>query len=322
MMNNNRKMTTCVFLCCIAAVAFGAKLSESVPKGWGEDFAAAKEEAKNSGKLLLLAFSGSDWCGWCVKMEKDIYSNKTFIKKAKEKYVLVMIDNPRNKGILSKMAQRQNPDLVKKYGIRGYPSTVIARPSGEVVKRFGGYQRDGVDAFLEKLDAVAAEAGVEKGDDKNNVNEETDISKDDRFFCEPNERSKISMREMKQRNANFTNEFELTTFAGIKLGSSKADGDPALSEPYHILSNVQKVSYIGGKLAGFTLAAPVKDIKAMSADELRKETCKLVRTIENDLGIRFAVTSSKIDFNGKKTSIQVYSSRLSGQLAVQVLKKK
>ena len=60
------------------------------------------------------------------------------------------------------MAQRQNPDLVKKYGIRGYPSTVIARPSGEEVKRFGGYQRDGVDAFLEKLDAVAAEAGVDR----------------------------------------------------------------------------------------------------------------------------------------------------------------
>ena len=164
-MNTIKRMTTCIATCCIAAIAFGAKLSESVPKGWSEDFAAAKETAKKDGKLILLAFSGSDWCGWCVKMDKEIYSDKAFIRTAGENYVLVMIDSPSNKDILSKLAQRQNPGLVKQYGIRGYPSTVIVRPTGEEVKRFGGYQRGGVDAFLEKFDAVAAEAGVAKSDD-------------------------------------------------------------------------------------------------------------------------------------------------------------
>ena len=149
--------------CCLVTGAFGAKLSKSVPKGWGEDFAAAQAEAKKDGKLMLLAFSGSDWCGWCMKMEKDIYSTKKFIQSAKKKFVLVMIDSPRNVKILSKLAQKQNPELVKKYGIRGFPSTIIADPSGKEVKRFGGYQRDGVDAFLEKLDAVAAEAGAAAG---------------------------------------------------------------------------------------------------------------------------------------------------------------
>ena len=63
------------FLCvgCLMTATFGAKLSESVPKGWGEDYAAACETAKKENKLILLAFSGSDWCGWCMKMEKDIY---------------------------------------------------------------------------------------------------------------------------------------------------------------------------------------------------------------------------------------------------------
>ena len=158
------KLTTCVVACCIAVAASGAKLSKSVPRGWGEDFSAAKAEAEKSGKLLLIAFSGSDWCGWCMKMEKDIYSDKAFIKKAKQNFVLVMIDSPSNKDILSKLAQKQNPELVKQYGIRGYPSTVIVRSTGEEVKRFGGYQRGGVAAFLEKLDAVAAEAGVTKSD--------------------------------------------------------------------------------------------------------------------------------------------------------------
>ena len=78
----------------VASAAFGAELSKSVPKGWDEDFEAGKATAEKSGKLILLAFSGSDWCGWCVKMEKEIYSDKNFIAAAKKKFVLLMIDNP------------------------------------------------------------------------------------------------------------------------------------------------------------------------------------------------------------------------------------
>ena len=154
-MKTMRKIEICACLCGLVAVAFGAKLSKSVPKGWSEDFAAASETAKKEGKLLLLAFSGSDWCGWCVKMEKEIYSQKKFINEAKKKFVLVMIDSPRDKAILTKLAKKQNPELVKKYDIHGYPSTVIARPSGEVVKPCGGAQKGGMSPFLEALNAVA-----------------------------------------------------------------------------------------------------------------------------------------------------------------------
>lgn len=161
-MKTIRKISVCVCACCLAAAAFGAKLSQSVPKGWDEDFAACSERAQKEGKLLLLAFSGSDWCGWCVKMEKEIYSNRKFISEAKKRFILLMIDSPKNKNILSGLAKKQNPELVKKYGIRGYPTTVITRPSGEVVKHLGGYQRGGVDAFLASLNAVADSAGQTK----------------------------------------------------------------------------------------------------------------------------------------------------------------
>ena len=157
-MKTIQKIGVCVTMCCVVAAAFGAKLSKSVPKGWGEDFAAASATAQKEGKLLLLAFSGSDWCGWCVKMEKEIYSDKKFINEAKKNYVLVMIDSPRNKEILSKVALKQNPGLLKKYGVNGFPCTVIARPSGEEVKRFGGYQRGGVEPFLKTLKEIAEEA--------------------------------------------------------------------------------------------------------------------------------------------------------------------
>ena len=157
-----RKIGVCVCLCGLVATAFAAKLSKSVPRGWNEDFAASCETAKKEGKLLLLAFSGSDWCGWCVKMEREIYSDRKFITEAKKKFVLVMIDSPQNQDILSKLAKKQNPELVKKYGIRGYPSTIIARPDGEEVKRFGGYQRGGIEAFLKALNEVADAANPAK----------------------------------------------------------------------------------------------------------------------------------------------------------------
>ena len=88
-------------------------------------------------------------------MDKEVYSDKKFIQKAKEKFVLVMIDTPRNKEILTKLAQRQNPTLTAKYSVRGFPCSVVVKPDGEEVKRFGGYQKGGPEAFLEKLNEVA-----------------------------------------------------------------------------------------------------------------------------------------------------------------------
>lgn len=147
---------------CACTAAMAAKLSKSVPSGWGEDFAAAQKTAAAGDKLILLAFSGSDWCGWCVKMDKEVYSDKKFVREAKKDFELVMIDSPANQEILSPLAKKQNPGLVKKYGIRGFPSSILVHPDGTVAKRFGGYQRGGPEAFLEKLKAAAKDAGTPK----------------------------------------------------------------------------------------------------------------------------------------------------------------
>ena len=301
----------------VASAALGAELSKSVPKGWDEDFEAGKATAEKSGKLILLAFSGSDWCGWCVKMEKEIYSDKKFISEAKKKFVLLMIDNPQNKSILSPLAAKQNSELTRKYNVRGFPSTVIVRPSGEEVRRFGGYQRSGVDGFLKALDEVADAAGVkgvvEISDDE--------AKKDDRFFFAPAEKGKIASRESKKRKANAQNDFELDEFAGIKFGRAKADGAPKLEKPYRLLTAVAKTSYAANKLTGFTLVADAGAVKAMTDEDLQLETCKLVRALEGELGVEFAVTSSKIDFTGKKTSVVIHSNKASGVLSVQFSRK-
>jgi protein disulfide-isomerase len=312
-------LATLLFGVCITATVFAEHLSKSVPKGWGEDFTAAKEEASQNGKLLLIAFSGSDWCGWCMRMEKEIYSESKFINGAKKNFVLVMIDNPRDKSILSKLALKQNPGIISEYGISGYPCTIIAKPSGEVIKRIGGYQQGGVKAFLDTINAVAKEAGLSAG-----VNSDSsfDDGLDKRFFKKPEEKAKVAAQEERHRKANATNEFELTTFAGIDFNAGKSEGMPKLAEPYLMLKNVQNTRYANGKLVSITLSAPVKEVNAMSADELRKATCRLVQSIEKDLGIRFAVTDSAIDFSGRNTRITVFSSKITGALSVRFEKKR
>ena len=301
----------------LASSIFAAPLSDSVPKGWDEDFEEGKALAEKSGKLVLLAFSGSDWCGWCKKMEKEIYSDKKFISEAKKRYVLLMIDNPRNEGLLSPLAKKQNRELTSKYGVRGFPSTVIVRPSGEEVRRFGGYQSGGVDGFLEALAAVAEAAGVKGAVE---VSDE-DAKKDDRFYSAPADKGKVASRESKQRKANALNDFEMDGFAGIKFGARKADGAPTLEKPFRLLSKVSKTTYVGGKLTGFTLSADAAAVKAMSAEEFRLETCKLVRALEGELDVQFAVTSSKIDFTGRKASVVVRANKSSGVLSAQFSRK-
>ena len=147
---------------CAGIAASAAKLSKSVPSGWGEDFAAAQKAAAAGDKFILLAFSGSDWCGWCVKMDKEVYSDKKFIRAAKKDFELVLIDSPQDKSILSPLAKKQNPGLLKKYGIRGFPCSILVHPDGTEAKRFGGYQRGGPEAFLQALKDAAKAAGSPK----------------------------------------------------------------------------------------------------------------------------------------------------------------
>ena len=160
--NVNIKRVLMALCVCAGIAASAAKLSKSVPSGWGEDFAAAQKAAAAGDKFILLAFSGSDWCGWCVKMDKDVYSDKKFVREAKKDFELVLIDMPQNQDILSPLAKQQNRGLLKKYKIRGFPCSILVHPDGTEAKRFSGYQSGGPEAFLAALKDAAKEAGAPK----------------------------------------------------------------------------------------------------------------------------------------------------------------
>ena len=127
-----KKILSAFVVVMVSALAQSTpSVSLSVPKGWIEDVAKARAKAALQGKFVLMAFSGSDWCGWCVRMEKEVFSQQEFVGKASQKYVLVMIDIPRDKSKLSDLAASQNQEIARQYRIGGYPSVVITDAKGE-----------------------------------------------------------------------------------------------------------------------------------------------------------------------------------------------
>mgnify|MGYP000232868317 CR=1 FL=1 len=64
---------------------------------WETDFKKASSAARDSGKYILLDFSGSDWCGWCIRLEKEVFSQDAFKDFAEKKLVCVLVDFPHAK---------------------------------------------------------------------------------------------------------------------------------------------------------------------------------------------------------------------------------
>jgi protein disulfide-isomerase len=123
--------------------------------GWMTDYDAALQKAVAENKHVLVDFSGSDWCGWCIKLDKEVFSKETFVDYADENLVLLLVDFPRSKE-QSDEQRTANEALAEKYGIRGFPTVLILNPQGEVIERTG-YQQGGADAYIEMIKGVIAE---------------------------------------------------------------------------------------------------------------------------------------------------------------------
>jgi thioredoxin-related protein len=120
------------------------------PAGWTDDYDKAIEKAKAEKKNVLLDFTGSDWCGFCMKLDKEVFDTPKFKEWAKKNVVLVQVDFPHKK--LSQKLVKQNADLKSKYPAGGYPTVVIINPEGNVLTKQVGYAPGtGPDAYLEKL---------------------------------------------------------------------------------------------------------------------------------------------------------------------------
>ncbi len=116
---------------------------------WMTNYQEAVAKAKAEKKSIVLFFTGSDWCGWCKKMENEILMTPDFAKTAGNNFVFVMLDFPMNKTLPSQIAD-QNNDLKQKYGITGYP-TIIVLDSNENFVAETGYRSGGGKAYGDYL---------------------------------------------------------------------------------------------------------------------------------------------------------------------------
>jgi thioredoxin-related protein len=119
--------------------------------GWQTDFSAAQASAKKDNRAILLDFTGSDWCGWCIKMKKDSLDQKAFQEFADKKLVLVEVDFPNNKK-QTDAVKKQNEDLQKRYNVEGYPTFVLVDGDGKELGRHVGYLKGGPTAFVQKIE--------------------------------------------------------------------------------------------------------------------------------------------------------------------------
>lgn len=116
---------------------------------WETDFKKAQERAAAENKDMLVNFTGSDWCGWCKRLDREVFQTQTFKDFASKELVLVKVDFPRYKK--QDPSQRQaNDQLAKKYGVRGFPTIYLMDSNAKILLKTG-YQSGGSEGYIDHL---------------------------------------------------------------------------------------------------------------------------------------------------------------------------
>ena len=129
------------------------------PVKWFTNFNVAKTEAEKSHKLILLNFSGSDWCAPCIELRKTIFESEKFSEFASDNLVLVNADFPRqNKHKLNSEQKKLNETLAEKYNPQGkFPFTLLMTSEGKVLQHWDGLPditaKQFVDGLKQQVDA-------------------------------------------------------------------------------------------------------------------------------------------------------------------------
>ncbi len=127
---------------CLASVAQA--------DAWSENYDAAVAQAKASHKTVLLDFTGSDWCVWCHRIDKEVFAQQAFKDFADKNLILVKVDFPREHP-QDASVKAQNEKLKQKYAIEGYPTLIAIDGNGKILFTQTGYEPGGADPFIAKF---------------------------------------------------------------------------------------------------------------------------------------------------------------------------
>lgn len=123
---------------------------------WGTDFESAKKNARDKNELILVNFSGSDWCAPCIQTRKEYFESEAFAKFAADNLVLVNADFPRKKkNQLSPEQTKKNEALADKYNKEGnFPLTLLMDADGKVIKSWKGKPEAPVEKWVAELKSI------------------------------------------------------------------------------------------------------------------------------------------------------------------------
>jgi len=165
-------------LACLEAAKLSAQEIKTEPgfeENWELDVDLALADAKRDGKHVFLDFTGSDWCPPCIRLDKEVLSQRDFLTEAEKNYVLVKMDFPQDQARVPAKLMEKNQDWMKRLGVEGFPTIVLidveGRPFG-----FLGYMAGGPKEFLAKMqeslanksrfDQLMEQAAAAQGADK------------------------------------------------------------------------------------------------------------------------------------------------------------
>jgi thioredoxin-related protein len=118
---------------------------------WLTSVPEAQALAKKENKIVLMDFTGSDWCSWCMKLDKEVFTKPEFAEYASKNLVLVQVDFPNSKPQSTEL-QKANKELQAKYNVNGFPTLVAIKPDGTIVWQQVGYMAGGPPAVIAELD--------------------------------------------------------------------------------------------------------------------------------------------------------------------------
>ena len=121
-------MTRFIYLQLLPLLLASSLFSGEIP--WLYDINEAYTTAQKEEKPMMLLFTGSDWCSWCIKLEEEVFSKSSFGEAAAKKFVLVVLDFPRDKSDLSAETVSQNERWRKKFEVKGFPTVFLADETG------------------------------------------------------------------------------------------------------------------------------------------------------------------------------------------------
>lgn len=116
---------------------------------WYSNVEEAVTIAKKVDKPILVQFSGSDWCKWCIKLNDEVFFKKEFAAYAKDNLILVNLDFPRSVP-QSDEVKNYNRSIATKYGIQGFPTVLLMDKNGNVVQ-VTGYRPGGPTSYINHI---------------------------------------------------------------------------------------------------------------------------------------------------------------------------